>query len=486
MTDNGDVTLTNTTRPSTSWESLTPTSFKNTVYIPSLKILVTAGSFVRYSSSTGHGSQCVGRIVEVVTSIDLVPNDERLSLIHLAPPGGTLANEIPVQFAKVNIFQDRQSFSSCIFPAVENDRFHGWQRIVQVDTFDWIPSYLIVGLAFVAFEDYDAAFDDCKGMSNFYVAKYRITGRSNVSVIPRHTCPPYPGRIESFQKLWSVDYCELTFNTIRQIRQEMQRILCRIAQSQGDFSMKNTKLHLPSCTWYFIKNAMAAEGVDCISTVKYSQPRAFLSWGLAYHSCRHTGYLDVLRFDTAKKLNAFRGLFGKMAGYGVRKKRPRYSDGPFLLSLNDVLNAVVCPSSEEEGDGSDDETFQRFGITDDGIDLAYDSQEGTLQISLRYRKFVVTNESLHSLADVGVMNPRKQAHHLQSGNDVIRNIIPGMEFIDGKFVMRIHEVRDAAVHAKKVYMILDSSGRTSKVNALEIVVYRDVETVLQKIHEMLE
>jgi hypothetical protein len=228
-----------------------------------------------------------------------------------------------VQFAKVNIFQDRQSFSGCNFPAGEDDHFHGWQRIVQVNTFDWIPLYLIVGLAFVAFEDDDAAFDDCKGMSNFYVEKYRIMGASDVSVIPQHACPPYPGQIESFQKLWSVDYCELTFNSIRHIRQEMQRILCHIAQSQGNFSTKNTKLHLPSCTWYFIKSTMAAEGVESISTVKYSQPRVFLSWGLGYHSSRHTGCLDVLRFDTAKKLDAFRGLFGRMAGYGFRKKRPR-------------------------------------------------------------------------------------------------------------------------------------------------------------------
>ena len=147
---------------------------------------------------------------------------------------------------------------------------------------------------------------------------------------------------------------------------------------------------------------MATNGMDCI-TIKYSQPRSFLSWGLVYNSCRHTGYLDVLRFDTVNKLQVFRALFGNMAGFGVRKKRPKYSDGCFLLSVNDVLNVVLCSSEGREiYDNTDCLSFQRFGVTEDGIDLAYDASEGTLQIVLRYRKVVVTSESIQSLADVGV------------------------------------------------------------------------------------
>ena len=297
--------------------------------------------------------------------------------------------------------------------------------------------------------------------------------------------------MKSFQNLWSVDHCELTFNTIRQIRQEMQRVLCRIAQSQGDFTTKNTKLQLPTCSWYFIKSAMAAGGVDSISAVKYSQPQASLSWGLVYRSRRHTGYLDVLRFDTAKKLKVFRGLFGEIAGYGVRKKRPNYSAGPFLLSLNDVVNAVRPHVSDETDDDTSDCTtcsiFQRFGVTEDGIDFAYDSTEGMLQISLRYRKVIVTNESLHLLADVGVCDAG--ALRVASSNERISSeIVPGMEFIDNAYVMRIQEVRRTSgeIHATKVYKILDAAGTTTKVNALEVVVYRDVETVYRKIQEMLE
>jgi hypothetical protein len=271
----------------------------------------------------------------------------------------------------------------------------------------------------------------------------------------------------------------------------MQRVLCRVAQSQGNFTTKNTKLQLPSCTWYFIKNAMAVGGVDSVSTVKYSQPQAVLSWGLVYHSRRRTGHLDVLRFDTAKKLDVFRGLFGSMAGYGVRKQRPKYSDAPFLLSLNAVVNAV-CPlegneADDDKSDYSACSVFQRFGVTEDGIDLAYDSLEGTLQILLRYRKLVVSNVSLHLLIGVGVVSDAG-GQPLSSANEGISNIAPGMEFMDGKFVMRIQEVQSSAgeIHATKFYKILDNAVMTKKVDALEIVVYRDVKAVHRKIQEMLE
>jgi hypothetical protein len=44
----------------------------------------------------------------------------------------------------------------------------------------------------------------------------------------------------------------------------------------------------------------------------------------------------------------------------------------------------------------------------------------------------------------------------------------------------------SVIHAKKVYKIVDSDGRTAKVNALEVVIYRDIEAVHRKIQEMLD
>jgi hypothetical protein len=342
----------------------------------------------------------------------------------------------------------------------------------------------------------DGFFDDCHGMCNFFLARYCIAENGTVSIIPRRACPPFPGQMESFRRIWSVDYCELVFISIRHIRQEMQRILCRVAQSHGNFAVKNTKLQVPSCTWHFIKNTLTAKGIVS-NTVKFSQPRSFLSWGLVYNSCRHTGYLDVLRFDTVRKLQVFRALFGNMAGFGVRKKRPKYSDGRFLLALNDVLNVVVCPSQElVDDDNTNCSSFQRFGVTEDGIDLAYDSSEGTLQIVLRYQKVVVTNKSIHSLAEVGVaavgVNATKISCACRNMSaqslEMLSCVAPGMEFIDSMCVMRVQDVDRSIgeIRAKKVYKIHETTRRTTKVNVLEIVTYTDIAFVFQQIQEMLE
>ena len=82
-----------------------------------------------------------------------------------------------------------------------------------------------------------------------------------------------------------------------------------------------------------------------------------------------------------------------------------------MLSLNDILNVITCPSQEENDSTNENRnltecvhhgSFKRFGTSDDGIDLAYDASEGVLQIVLRYCKLVVTNMSIGALASVGV------------------------------------------------------------------------------------
>ena len=243
--------------------------------------------------------------------------------------------------------------------------------------------------------------------------------------------------------------------------------------------------------------------MNSISGVKYSVPRPALSWGLAYHSRPYTGFLDVLRFDTVKKLRAFRALFGTMSGYGVRKVRPKYSDGRSLLCLNDVLNVVVCRDSEgaEEAKDNNDSSsdadscsshgFQRFGVTDDGIDLAYDSSDGLLQIVLRYRKIVVTDESLPSLVGAaGVLKP-KQSTSLRAQPPRCQvastNIVAGMEFIDGLRVMRVQEVCSSEIRAKIVYRIDDGTARTTKVTTSEIIIYNNIAHVVDRqIQQLLE
>ena len=222
-----------------------------------------------------------GRIIEVATSIESVPRSENHPLIHAPSPDG-LDDRIAVQFVKVNLFRDHSLFSDRNFPGDSSSSCEGWQSVVQLNEFDWIPSHVIVSLAFIFMEDdiVSSAFDDCHGMANFFVLKHRVDRNGGVSVIPRHACPPFPGRIESFCKIWSVDHCELIFNSIRQIRQDMQRMLCRVAQSQGEFAVKNAKLQLPGCSWFYIKIRWPREG----ST-------AFLPSDTANHALFYPGVL---------------------------------------------------------------------------------------------------------------------------------------------------------------------------------------------------
>ena len=101
---------------------------------------------------------------------------------------------------------------------------------------------------------------------------------------------------------------------------------------------------------------------------------------------------------------------------------------------------VVCPI-ENAGD------FQRF-VSDDGIDLAYDISDGVLQIVVRYRKVVVTDNSLPSLVGVGVRVHRGAAAVASSRTTSAINIVPGMEFIDNLYVMRVQKVCSSEISAK--------------------------------------
>lgn len=249
----------------TTWEALTPTSFQTALYVPSLKIFIAAGSFIRYTK--GETALQVGRIIEVVSSIDLIPQPENHPLIH-APLPSNVDNEIseevamPVQFAKVNLFKDRLSLRDRDFPADNFSDSEGWQRVVQLDQYEWIPSHMIIGLSFVFMEEriIPQSYEDCRGMSNFFVLKYRLARNGKLSNVSREACPPFPSAIKRFREIWSLCHCELIFNSLRQIRQEMHRILCRGAQSQGDFAAKNAKMQLSSCSWFYITSTMKTQG----------------------------------------------------------------------------------------------------------------------------------------------------------------------------------------------------------------------------------
>ena len=359
--------------------------------------------------------------------------------------------------------------------------------------YDWIPSTAVLGLAFV----FPAANgklvlhtpDDCQGMFNVFLLEHRIDDNGVISNIPPRGCPPFPCYIESFRQLWSIDYSQMIFSGIRQIRQNMQQSLCRVAQSQGDFSVKKTKLQLPNCCWDYIKNVLTSHDEICsVSAVTYCKPKAILSWGLTMHSSSYVGSLDVIRIDTREKLEVFRQLFGVMAGFGVRKRRPRYCEGKAVLSINDVLN-VISPPLNCATNASNACGFRLFGVTGDGIDLAYHASDGVLQITLRYRKMVVTNSSLASLESVGVANNENLSGG--SNSSILGDIALGIQFMDDMYVMEVSNVLRNEVHAKQVYKVVHAHGlersRTIKLqSSAQTVIYTDSNYVAQQILKMIE
>ena len=464
----------------------------------------------------GEAKAQIGRVVDVASTRDNVPQCDNFIEGEQETHEGSsnISSEedtrMPVQFVQLNIFrhlssfEEQQAFLELEDAAKDNKTSDEWQVVVQVDEDCWIPSTSICDLSFVFMKEdvSSGAHDDCRGMHNFFVVTYRYASRDRcISDVPSQSCPSFPGQIEGFADFWCIDQCKVLYNNLRQIRTDMQRIfLCRIAQSQGDFATRTSNLQIPSSSWFYMKYFMSWRGIDSIPGIKNSKPRTVLSWGLAYQSVRHTELLDVLRFDTHTKLAVFRELFGSTTGFGVRKKRPRFSDSRLALCVNDVINAVVCPtnSSNEQtlltGYRNDVSSWRSFrnGIQKDGIDLAYDEDDGILHVVVRYHKVVVNNgvdeTVLACLKSVGVgIGIGAGANEAWSACNVTDSIFPGMEFMDNNFVMRVVSVTASTVSARKKYRIRDDL-RTVPVEPIHanVVVYHDTGFVLNKIQEMLE
>ena len=191
-------------------------------------------------------------------------------------------------------------------------------------------------------------------------------------------------------------------------------------------------------------------------------------------------------------MKAFRDVFGCASGYGVRKKRPRYQEGKFLLNMNDVIN-VVCCYHDEEGSPQQQENsgvpFQRFSVMEDGIDLLYNEHEGILQLVVRYCRVVVTNDSIQSLASIGVGTCTSMVY----GSDITTSttttgaITPGMDFMDGDYLMHVTSVRDNVVNAQRKYKVV--GNRSIAIDTCDCdnnIEYTDVFDVRNRIQAMLE
>jgi hypothetical protein len=65
-------------------------------------------------------------------------------------------------------------------------------------------------------------------------------------------------------------------------------------------------------------------------------------------------------------------------------------------------------------------------------------------------------------------------------------IIPGMELIDNAYLMRVQEVTNNEVRAKKMYKVDDSRGPTTVLGSSDVVIYTDIANVHSRIQQMLE
>ena len=65
------------------------------------------------------------------------------------------------------------------------------------------------------------------------------------------------------------------------------------------------------------------------------------------------------------------------------------------MSINNVVTAIVChPDRDDDSVHDNDDPFQRFGVTEEGLVLSDDADNSSMQIVLRYQKLIVTNDSL--------------------------------------------------------------------------------------------
>lgn len=129
-----------------TWETLKAKPSIESVYLPCLKLTITSGSFILYESKVDGNAATVlqvGRVLQVVKSIDMIPESNRYPAIcqepfHEGDSDNASRNDIPLQFIRINVFKNRASFSEEDF-AVNGDNSvlsspvsGGWKYLVQI------------------------------------------------------------------------------------------------------------------------------------------------------------------------------------------------------------------------------------------------------------------------------------------------------------------------------------------------------------------
>jgi hypothetical protein len=126
-----------------------------------------------------------------------------------------------------------------------------------------------------------------------------------------------------------------------------------------------------------------------------------------------------------------------------------------------MMVLMLCPVAlmkHKTDTGNHSECWQSFhnGVTQNGIDLAYDAEDGVLQAVVWYNKKVVKLDqgTLACLKSVGGGLTLGDGNTLPCSVALAASILPGIEFLDNSFVMRVVSVTASERRARKVYKIL--------------------------------
>ena len=448
---NATATITPPVTPFT-WKKVEPRNFEESIE--------EAPGIVRYYSQRLRADLLPGTFVLVLLPIsngdDTVADESRNShikdatvarIVHMGEslvPSAGGAPGIGGSLVEVNIFKRlselRGMQEDFLYPdPLDENNLRFVPEVVQTQEIHIISSKDIINLAFVftmeSINDSRNLFSTCQGMATAYLLRYRLM--SHLVDMPNGFCRPFPSSYAHCQyhdcfpsRMWRSVLC---------VKLETTKLLGRYSHQQGFFSKEFCRLsNFTAEAWGFLRLQFSEhQFIDGVS-MRMRRHRVTES-GLVVRALKVMKCCTVLRFETKAHLYAFCSVFGEASCAGQRCRLPR-TGFPKSLWQNDIVN-VVRGSDECEA------PFNARTVRD-GIDLEFDGG-GELFITVRYRRFAYTANSIHSPEDCdellsSLIHRRNPALFLWERNDddqlmeeeapdattITSTIVSGSEFQD--------------------------------------------------------